>query len=249
MNREDHDQHLSHISTLWTLVRQAHGGAAGQIGAAQQALLERYAGAVHRYLLGALRSQDAADELFQEFSLRFLRGDFKRADPERGRFRSYLKTALFHLIIDHQKRQQVQPVPLGPQAAEPASPAAQCTDSEREFLESWREELMDRTWAALAEVERRTGRPQHTVLRFRADHPALSAAEMAEQLSARLGKSVGIDWVRQVLHRAREKFTDLLLAEVAQSLEDPTPEHLEQELTELGLLAYCKPALERREKS
>jgi hypothetical protein len=51
--------------------------------------------------------------------------------------------------------------------------------------------------------------------------------------------------VRQALHRARQKFADLLLEEVAQSVEDPTPEHLERELVELGLFDYCRPALER----
>jgi hypothetical protein len=32
---------------------------------------------------------------------------------------------------------------------------------------------------------------------------------------------------------------------MAESVEDPTPEHLEQELVELGLFDYCRPALER----
>ena len=34
--------------------------------------------------------------------------------------------------------------------------------------ESWRDELLERAWQALAEVERETGRPLHTVLKFRA---------------------------------------------------------------------------------
>jgi hypothetical protein len=46
-----------------------------------------YHRAVHRYLLGALRDEDAAEELFQEFALRFVRGDFRWADRGRGRFR------------------------------------------------------------------------------------------------------------------------------------------------------------------
>ncbi len=50
----------------------------------------------------------------------------------------------------------------------------------------------------------------------------------------------------QTLHRAREKFADMLLDEVIQSLDNPNRETLENELIELGLLEYCKPALERR---
>ncbi len=247
MAQDNQDDHLSHIATLWTLVYQAHGGPAEQVGEAQRQLMERYSGAVHRYLLGALRDRDAADELFQEFSLRFLRGDFKRADPELGRFRNYLKTSLFHLISDYQKRKHAQPRLLDSNVNEPADPGAPSpADSERHFLESWREELMDRTWQELAEIERRTGQPRYTVLRFRADNPTMSSAEMAEKLSAQLGKRLTVDWVRQALHRAREKFTDLLLNEVAQSLQNPGVEELAQELNDLGLLAYCKSALGRR---
>ena len=52
--------------------------------------------------------------------------------------------------------------------------------------------------------------------------------------------------VRQTLHRARERFADLLLDEVIQSLDHPDAERLEQELIDLALLEYCRPALERR---
>jgi RNA polymerase sigma-70 factor (ECF subfamily) len=84
------------------------------------------------------------------------------------------------------------------------------------------------------------------VLRLKIDHPKASAAELAEQLAARLGKPVTVHGLRQALHRARERFADLLLAEVAHSLERPSPEELERELIELRLHAYCQPALKRR---
>ena len=71
--------------------------------------------------------------------------------------------------------------------------------------------------------------------------------------SARLEHvDVGIAWtraaaeglracgVRQVLHRAREKFVELLRAEVAHSLESATPEEVDEELRELDLLDYCR---------
>jgi hypothetical protein len=40
-----------------------------------------------------------------------------------------------------------------------------------------------------------------------------------------------------------------LLDEVRHSLENPEADHLEEELIELGLLEYCRPALERRTAS
>src|SRR5262245_20140358 len=112
MEENDPAHRLSRITTLWSPALRVHGDTTERAGRARQEFMERYGGAVHRYLLGALRDAEAADELFQEFALRFLRGDFKHANPERGRFRDYLKTALFHLIGDYQRRQRAQPPPL-----------------------------------------------------------------------------------------------------------------------------------------
>jgi RNA polymerase sigma-70 factor (ECF subfamily) len=61
-----------------------------------------------------------------------------------------------------------------------------------------------------------------------------------------LGKPLTAAGVRQTLHRAREHFADLLLDELVQALAEPTEADLEDELTELGLLEHCRPALERR---
>jgi RNA polymerase sigma-70 factor (ECF subfamily) len=246
MQPGDASQRLSRISTIWTLVRQAHGGSSGA-GSAQEALMERYSGAVHRYLLACLQDPHAADEVFQDFALRFLRGDFKNAHPERGRFRSYVKSALFHLITDY-RRQQKRALPQTPDLVEPAAKAPEVLESDRAFLSSWRDELMERTWQALREWERTTGHPYHTILRFRVDQPLLSSEQMAERLGPVLGRSLSVAAARQALHRAREKFADLLLEEVAQSLEGPTREQLEAELIDLEILSYCRSALERRER-
>jgi RNA polymerase sigma-70 factor (ECF subfamily) len=244
MERDDLNSRLSRISTQWTMVFQAHGGGSA-VSAAQQALLQRYCGAIYRYLLGALRDPDAADELSQDFALRFVRGDFRRADPGKGRFRDFVKTSLYHLIVDHQKRRKKAPKNLSPDAPEPAASGPDLSNLDQEFLTRWREELMGRAWEALAEIEQRTGQRFHTALRFRKEHAELNSAQMAEQLGARLGKTISPANVRQIVHRAREKFAELLVEEVARSLETKDPERLEQELIDLGLHAYCHSALDR----
>jgi hypothetical protein len=70
---------LSQITTAWSLLRQAHAAAAVDPQGDRQALLDRNYGAVYRYLLGATRDEEAALELFQDFAVRFLRGDFHGA--------------------------------------------------------------------------------------------------------------------------------------------------------------------------
>src|SRR5262245_56723641 len=100
-NPETGGRHISQYETLWNVRPGAPGGAPAEITAAQQQFLTRYYQPVKRYLLACLGDPDAADEVWQEFSLRFVRGDFRNADPEKGRFRDLLKSALYHLIVDY----------------------------------------------------------------------------------------------------------------------------------------------------
>lgn len=238
MSQESVDQRLSHITTLWTLLQDAHGEPADARFAAQRLLMQRYCRAVYRYLAGALRDDEAAMELFQEFALRFLRGDFHRADPERGRFRDYVKTALIHLVSEHHRARRAQPGPLPAEVAAPSEP----DDSDARFLASWREELINRSWQALEKAKP----AYHVVLLFHVQQPEAAASEAAAQLTAHFGKSFTADHARVVLHRARHKFGDLLLAEVAESLESPTEDQLLHELEALGLRKLCVDALKRR---
>jgi RNA polymerase sigma-70 factor (ECF subfamily) len=74
----------------------------------------------------------------------------------------------------------------------------------------------------------------------------MHSPQMAKALTARLGRPFTAAGVRQTLHRAREKFADLLIDEVTHALASPTSEDVEHELVELGLFEYCRPALGRR---
>jgi RNA polymerase sigma-70 factor (ECF subfamily) len=238
-------RHLNQIETIWPVLQQAHEGAPTEALAAQNAILQRYRPAIYRYLVACLGDADAADELCQEFSLRLVRGDFRNANPEKGRFRDLLKTSLYHLIIDYQKRRQRGMPQLDPDGPEPTADSASTFDCDRQFLAAWRADLLNKAWETLAEEEQQTGRPLHTVLYCRANNPEMRSPRMAEQLSARLGKEVTADWVRKWLHAARERFAEMLLSEVAASLRDPTPETVVQELIDLELYEFCKIAVDR----
>ncbi len=243
----DHDDlRLSRINTLWSVVRQAHdGGEAAR--RAQEELLDRYGGAVKRYLLASLRNEDAADEVFQEFSLKLVSGAFERARAEHGRFRSFLKTTIFHLIVDHQrrgKRNAAQPIVAEP--ADRPAPAGRLEDEDQAFARSWREELLAKGWAAVAETERTSGTPYHAVLRFRSEHPDLRSPEIAEQVGEKIGKPLTSASVRVLIHRGREMLAEHVLDLVLESLDGASLGEAEEELIELDLLTYCRPALDRR---
>ena len=138
MDQPELESHLSRIDTNWTAVIRAHQRMADEGVAARAELLTRYGGAVHRYLLASLRDVDAADDLAQEFALRFLRGDFKNADPGRGRFRDFLKRTVYHLMIDYHRARRAGPIPMEDRLPDAAGENSDDWDQDldRQFLES-----------------------------------------------------------------------------------------------------------------
>jgi len=245
MNQDD--LRLSRIETLWSVVRRANDGSLEKAKQAQETLLERYGGAIRRYLLGSLRSEDAADEVFQEFSLKLVGGAFQKADASHGRFRSFLKTTLFHLIIDYQRRAKrnatralIEETPDRPFCED------RLAEEDRAWTRSWREELLAKGWSALARIEQTTGTPYYTVLRFRSENPEMRSQEIAAQLEGKVAKKLGSSSVRVLIHRARELLADEVLDLVRDSIDNASLDECEQELIDLNLLEYCRSALQRR---
>ncbi len=247
---DDAELHISRIATAWSMVRDAHRDHTA-VQVAQQQLLDRYGGAVRRYALSALRNEDAAEEVFQEFALKFVRGDFSNADPARGKFRAFVKTVVYRLIVDYQRRSKKRGLegPMHSNIAEPEVDDAASAGNDKLFQTSWRDELLARCWQRLAEDEQKSGKPYHTALRFRVDHPDLRSPELAAGLSRQLGKEINAGAVRVLLHRSRELFGEILLDEVTNSLANDSLDAAEQELIDLELHEYCRPALEKRRAS
>src|SRR5215216_106975 len=93
------------LTTHWSMVLAAAGNSMGNSSTQAQAALERlcrlyrYPLYVHVRRLG-WKAEDAED-LTQQFLARFLERKYlERADPERGRFRSFLLTSLKHFLAD-----------------------------------------------------------------------------------------------------------------------------------------------------
>src|SRR5262245_6056278 len=119
MHPGDPNERLNQINTLWSVVRQAHDDTGEKARAARRDLLARYGGAIGRYLLGAMRDEEAANDLAQDFAYRFLHGDLRGADPTRGRFRDFVKGVLFHMVADYHSKRKRDPGLLSSSAVEP----------------------------------------------------------------------------------------------------------------------------------
>lgn len=233
-------ERLSQISTMWTALAAHEGGLSDEHRRTSTAFIERYQRAVYGYLLRSVRDPDRAAELFQEFALRFLKGDFRQADPQRGRFRDYLRTVLINLV----RRGHRGPGNVA-LAAEPAVMGEE--PDEGEFLAQWREALLEVAWQGLKDEQARGGPPFYTVLRMRADNPDANSATLADQLTATLKPAEPFTdaGVRKLLQRGREVFSDRVVEEVARSIPTRDRDRVAQELIDLGFLGFCKKALDR----
>lgn len=240
-------ENLGEMSTCKTdigyLIR---GDEADEVRAAQKRLLSRYQTPILRYVRQRLPQPGAADTIFQQFALRLLQGRFRSYDPERGRFRVYLKTALSNLISDYY-RDYPPHKPLPPDLRDPNADG-QCGQLDetdiRDFLGS---DLMLRALAALAATRgSKESSLSGIALRMKYENPGIRSAKIAEILTTRTGRVVTTDRVRKEVHNDRLQLLTFVFREVAATLENPTLHHVEQELIDLGLHAVFKSTLRKR---
>jgi RNA polymerase sigma-70 factor (ECF subfamily) len=229
------DSALNQISTRWAT-----------IGDPSQFIL-RYGTAIHKYLLALLKNRHEAEDVAQDFLLRFLeRGGFPNARADRGRFRDYLKTAVRNAALSklRKKTRTVSASEDMPEPADPAEPAP--SEADTEWVSGWRNCLLEKCWNALERMQRsrsKEGNLFHTVLRLTADHPGEEGDQLAARATAAAGRPVKVDAFRKQVSRARRAFAGLILKEVSATLEHPDADRVEEELIDLGLMELVRDYL------
>lgn len=231
--------HLSQLATRWSLVRRAHGADAASRQTALAELLAVYEGAIRRYLGRLVRDPHAADELYQEFAVRLCGGDFHAADPQRGRFRSLLATALRNLTRDYFSRRRPEPLPDG---AMPALADSTPESAEQEFLTLYRQRLFREALDLLAGDRHPNARVWTAALRLAFADPDAPDAVLADRLADETGPLTPAQF-RKRLWEARRAYTGHLVRVVAGTLSEPSAAALADELLVLGVLAPCRSAL------
>ncbi len=231
---------LEQIETRWSLIQRAHAKGGQPATEARQALVLKYSTAIRRYIAAMTDARDDAEGIAQEVVIKLLKGDFSGADPQRGRFRDLLKTAVRNMVRNYWRREKRR----GSVDYDLERIPDDTTVTEDPWLDGWRANVLDLTWTALEQYQReRSGRIAYTLLWMRSKYPDDRSEELASRLSEKLQHSITATTVRQQLRRARLRFAELLVREIADGLDDPTPERITDELVSLGLFEHVKDLL------
>ncbi len=231
MNADTPRSMIDEISTRWPLIHDP----------AQFAL--RYAPAIEGYLHALVRDPDRVEDIRQDFLLRVVQKGIVPADNLKGRFRNYLKAAVRNAAFTSLRKKSHLQADSAVLHQLPDEDDSHPTD--REWVDHWRKCMLERVWEAL-ELHERQAPDNHayTVMRIYIHNQATEDSDqMAARASDQLKKPMRADAFRKQLSRARRLFAKLLIQEVVQTIEQPTPERIEEELVEVGLLSELTPYL------
>ena len=216
-------------STRWTLVIAA-GGNHSSLERADA--LERLCGAycypVYAFIRRRGYSYEQAQDLTQDFFLRILDGTFfERANPGKGRFRSFLLGAVQNFLSDASDREKSQKrgggvPPLSFDFVTGESDYGReprhAETPERIFQRKWARTVLDRVMQSLSAEFSAEGKLDlfHRIKGYLTGDGDLKYAELGAEL--KLTES----GVKSAIRRMRQRYRDLLRAEVVSTVADPS---------------------------
>jgi len=213
-------------TTHWSLVVAAKPGEASETRAreALEELCRAYWYPLYAFVRYRGYSSDDAQDLTQTFFAQIIEtGGFASADPERGRFRSYLLGVMKHFLANEWHRAQTQKRGGQVQFIEwdALNPEARYAGTSRQSDNP--EHLFDREWAlqtiagalqSLRDEMVKAGKSEQ----FDALKACLTGEDeiTRQEMAARLDMTDGA--VRVAVHRLRRRYRELLRAAVAETV-------------------------------
>lgn len=217
--------------TRWSVVLRAGGAPTEASRSAFAELCRAYRAPLSAFARRLEPDPDRAEDLVQDFFTRLLERDvLAAADPARGRFRSFLRSALRHHAMNAHDAEHAKKRGGGASFVEAdleclvsATPSA-----DRLFDRIWAQALLDRALGRLESEQARAGKGALLEAlrdRIAGDDDGTTLREAA----AKLGMSEGA--VKVALFRLRRRFFDLARAEVAETV--ARPEDVDAELRDV----------------
>jgi len=215
-------------TTHWSLVLQAGHKPQQAADQALATLCQNYWYPLYAYVRRHVKDTSEAHDLTQEFFARLLEKDLLAlATPERGRFRSFLLTALKNFLANEwnkahaRKRGGTRPtLSLDLDAGDSRyclEPSHELTP-ERLYERKWALTLLDRVLDRLREEYAAGGKGEQLacLAPFLGGNPAEATyADVAKELGMTAGAA------KVAAHRMRKRYRDLLRNELAQTVADP----------------------------
>jgi RNA polymerase sigma factor (sigma-70 family) len=213
-------------ATRWTLVIAAADPQRKEARSALVSLCESYWYPLYAYVRRRGYQADQAQDLTQEFFIRVLEGRYlDRADPEKGRFRSFLLTSMKFFVADEEDRQRAQKrgggavLPLEISSGEDRYQREPAHDEtpERIYERRWALSVLDRVVERLRDEFVQHGRPEHferlkMFLLGKSDAPY---GALARELNTSEGA------LKVAIHRLRKRYRELFRQEIADTVADP----------------------------
>ena len=213
-------------TTRWSMVVAAGDPHRKEAQSALAALCENYWYPLYAYLRRRGYAADQAQDLTQDFFIRMLEGRYlDRADPEKGRFRSFLLTSLKFFVADERDRQRARKrgggavMSLEFSSGEERYQREPAHDEtpERIFERRWALAVLDRVMEKLRDECVRHGRPEHfqrlkVFLLGQSDAPY---AALAHEMNTSEGA------LKVAIHRLRKRYRELFRQEIADTVADP----------------------------
>jgi DNA-directed RNA polymerase specialized sigma24 family protein len=222
-------------TTSWIMVLAASADSGVASRDALARLCQIYWHPVYAFVRGRGHDRHQAEDLTQGFFAQLLEKNYLLdADRERGRFRSFLLTAVKHFLANEWDRsnalkrgggQTAVPIDLvevegwyGPATVEAATP-------ERLFERRWALSLLEHVIAKLrAEFDDAGRAEQFDTLVVFLNREA--GADRYQAAAERLGMSYGA--IRMAVHRLRRRYRELLRAEISSTVD--TPDQIDDEI-------------------
>jgi RNA polymerase sigma-70 factor (ECF subfamily) len=211
-------------TTRWTQVSRAKANSP-EGNRALAELCNAYYEPVATFLRCELREADAARELAHDFFAHMLAGGaIARAEPERGRFRSYLLGAVKHFLSHH--REAARRLKRGSEAEHLSlNETEACSVPDAGVLTP--EAAFDRQWALTLVARALEALRRECVAEGRADFfeqvkPWLTGdAARGDQMAVAVGCNLNANALKVAVHRLKRRFRQVVKAEVAGTLNDP----------------------------
>jgi RNA polymerase sigma factor (sigma-70 family) len=236
----------SFATTHWSMVLAAGRGASADAQEALAALCKTYWYPLYAYMRRQGHQPDDAQDLTQGFFARLLEMHYlQSADPERGRFRSFLLTAFKRFLSKEREREKAKKrgggrklLPLDFEEGErryKLEPAHEDT-AERIYEQRWALTLLDRVFARLRDEFDQAGKQREfTCLKVYLTGEA--GTPRYQESAADLEMTEGA--VKVAVHRLRRRYRALVQEEVTQTV--ARPEDVDEELRHL-FTALSSPA-------